>query len=63
MVQTMTRLATSMLLFVGLFLVGCGGSSETTNVADGVGASEIEEYERMIQEAEEADNAAGEAED
>jgi hypothetical protein len=62
MIQTMTRVAASMLLFVGLFLVGCGESNEPTNVADGAGADEIAEYERMIQEAEEADNAAGESE-
>jgi hypothetical protein len=49
-------------LFV-VSLVGCGGSSEPTNIAEGADAQEIADYEAMIQEAELEDDAAGEAEE
>ncbi len=61
MLRNTNRFASALMLSFGLFLVGCGGTKEPANVADGAGADEIAEYEAMIREAEEADNAAGES--
>ena len=61
--QTMTRFASVMCLLIAALLVGCGGSGEPTNVAEGAAASEIADYEALIQEAEELDDAEGENEE
>ena len=55
-------LSVSALFVIPCLLVGCGGSGEPTNVADGASASEIADYEALIQEAEELDDAEGEDE-
>ena len=52
------------LLFAGalvLSLPGCGGSGESTNIAEDAGQSEIEKYEAEIKAEEEAASAAMDA--
>jgi hypothetical protein len=56
-----TRVTSVLLFLFVVSLVGCGGSNESTNVADGADSQEIADYEAMIEEAELADDAAGEA--
>lgn len=57
----MSRFGSLLLLLFAAGFIGCS-SGETTNVGADASADDIAEYERMIQEAEEADNAAGESE-
>ncbi len=49
-----------LLCAITLFLTmpGCGGSSEPTNMAEGVEQSELEKYEEAIKAEEEAAGAA-----
>jgi hypothetical protein len=41
-----------------LSVPGCGGSSESTNIAEGVGQTELEKHEAMVKASTEEANAA-----
>ncbi|MCO8120269.1 hypothetical protein NHH03_00875 [Stieleria sp. TO1_6] len=57
----MLRIFSVLCLFLSVALVGCGSSGEVTNVRDGANQQDIDEYNRMLAEAEELAASGGES--